>query len=241
MATDFDHLDELLGAYALDALDPDERQLVEDYLSIDPRARAEVQEHREVATLLAWTGSSAPAGIWDRIATSLDERPPAPGPELARIIPMVDARRRRARRVLQLAGAAAAAAVIAVVAVRVGDGGGSPSDAMAAAVEAARSDRDSKVVQLVSADGSTIAEAVIDADGHGYLLGEGLPSLADDRTYQLWGVVDGEVISLGVLGRSPEIEPFTVEGPLTALVVTDEVAGGVAVSEQPAVVVGELA
>lgn len=240
MATDFDHLDELLGAYALDALDDDERQLVDDYLSVDPRARAEVQEHREVATLLAWTGSSAPTGVWDRIAASLDERPPAPGPELARIIPMVGVRRRRVRRVVELAGAAAAAAVLAVVVVQLADGGGAPTDPIAAAVDAARSDRDSNVVELASADGAITVEAVIDVDGHGFLLGQDLPSLPADRTYQLWGVVDGKVISLGVIGRSPEIEPFTVDGNLTALVVTDEVAGGVPVSEQPAVVAGEL-
>ena len=43
-------LDELLGAYALDAVSPEEADRVEDYLAINPRAAAEVREHREVAT-----------------------------------------------------------------------------------------------------------------------------------------------------------------------------------------------
>ena len=36
-------LDELLGAYALDAVDDDERRRVDDYLEVNPRASAEVQ------------------------------------------------------------------------------------------------------------------------------------------------------------------------------------------------------
>ena len=51
-------LDELLGAYALDAVDDDERARVEDYLSINPKAAEEVRQHREVATMLAFTMGS---------------------------------------------------------------------------------------------------------------------------------------------------------------------------------------
>ena len=36
-------IDELLGAYALDAVDDDERRQVEEYLRTNPRARAEVE------------------------------------------------------------------------------------------------------------------------------------------------------------------------------------------------------
>ncbi|MDG1786151.1 MAG: hypothetical protein P8H61_09525, partial [Ilumatobacter sp.] len=59
-------LDELLGAYALDAVSPEEADRVEDYLAINPRAAAEVREHREVATMLAFTGMDAPEGLWSR-------------------------------------------------------------------------------------------------------------------------------------------------------------------------------
>ena len=79
-----DELDELLGAFALDAVDPDERQAVEDYLRVNPRARAEVEEHREVAAQLAFEGGDAPAGVWSAIQASLDQAPPEiswlPGP-----------------------------------------------------------------------------------------------------------------------------------------------------------------
>lgn len=49
------HLDELLGAYALDALDPDEAAAVEAYLAREPRAAVEVEQLRTAA---AWIGAS---------------------------------------------------------------------------------------------------------------------------------------------------------------------------------------
>ena len=78
-------LDELLGAYALDAVDADERRRVEDYLEINPKAAAEVQEHREVATMLAYTGMDAPPDLWSKITAEIEADAPAPGPELAKV------------------------------------------------------------------------------------------------------------------------------------------------------------
>lgn len=71
-----DEIAELLGAYALDAVDGDERAAVEAHLEVCPRCRAEVEEHREVAGLLAQGGGPAPEGVWGRIADSLEEPPP---------------------------------------------------------------------------------------------------------------------------------------------------------------------
>ena len=229
-------LDELLGAYALDAVDEDERRRVEDYLAVAPRAAAEVQEHREVATMLAFTGMDAPPGLWERIASELDERAPAPGPELAKVMPIGEGerRRRRMRSVGPWLAATAAAAVVAVVAVSVVDRGtDAPADPLEAAVEAARDDRDSRVATLV-AEGSTVsAEAIVDEDGHGYLVAADLPTLPDDRTYQLWGVVGEDVISIGILGPNPEIETFTIEADVSAFAVTIERAGGVVSDGNP--------
>ena len=71
--THHDELRELLGAYALDAVEPDEARAVEDHLRDCPQCRAEVEEHRSVAALLGNVGAAAPADLWDRIAASLDE------------------------------------------------------------------------------------------------------------------------------------------------------------------------
>src|SRR5439155_13786710 len=77
---------ELLGAYALDAVDGEERELVELHLLDCPRCRAEVAEHRAVASFLASAGGRAPEAVWERIAGSLEEAPPRL--ELAPVVPL---------------------------------------------------------------------------------------------------------------------------------------------------------
>ena len=75
------------------------------------------------------------------------------------------------------------------------------------------------------ADGSdAVAIGVIDQDGHGYLDASALPQLDADQTYQLWGVIaeNGDVVSLGILGRQPELETFSIESDVAALAVTIE-------------------
>lgn len=70
-------IEELLGAYALDAVDTDERALVDAHIPTCPRCRAELAGHLEVASWMAGGGSAAPDGLWDRIADSLDDHVPA--------------------------------------------------------------------------------------------------------------------------------------------------------------------
>src|SRR5262245_64213668 len=71
-------IEELLGAYALDAVDPDEREAIEAHLSGCPRCRAEVDAGREVAAGLAQTGAPAPEGVWERIAGAIEGEAPPP-------------------------------------------------------------------------------------------------------------------------------------------------------------------
>ncbi len=240
MSAEDRELDELLGAYALDAVSPEERRRVEEHLLVDPRARAEVREHREVASLLGWTGSDAPEGLWDRIADQLEEVAPAPSGELAAVLAFDAAahrarppRRARWQPVAAWLAATAAAAAIAVFAVSAVDRDGSSRSPMLEAVDAARKDRDSMVTMLMAADGTVGGEAIIDEEGHGYLLVDRLPALPSDRTYQLWGEMEGKAISLGVLGAQPGMETFTAEGVLTKLMITNEVAGGVVSNGNP--------
>jgi anti-sigma-K factor RskA len=222
-------LDELLGAYALDAVDGDERRRVDDYLEINPRASAEVQAHREVATMLAFTGMDAPDDLWSRISDEIGEQAPPPGPELAKVISFDDhPKRRLISRVAPWAVSVAAAAVVAFVAVGLTDRADAPNDPLASAVEEAEADRDSLTTTLVAEGSDASADAIIDQDGHGYVLARDLPTLPEGQTYQLWGVVEGgDVISLGIFGPNPEIETFTVEGTVDALAITIEQSPGV--------------
>jgi anti-sigma-K factor RskA len=228
-------LDELLGAYALDAVDDHDRRRVEDYLAVNPRAAAEVEAHREVATMLAFTGMDAPDDLWGRITDEIGEQAPPPGPALASVMALDEHPRRR-----RLAAAApwvlSAAAAIALVFVAFGQSGGSeaPDEPLAAAVEIARDDRDSLVTTLTAEGSEVTAEAIIDQDGHGYVLARDLPTLTTAQTYQLWGVVDnGDVISLGILGPNPETETFTVDGRVSALAITIEQYPGVVSDGNP--------
>jgi hypothetical protein len=71
-------LQELLGAYALDAVDPELAGTIEDHLRHCARCAQEVAEHYEVAGLLANSGGAAPTGLWQSIADRLGEtRPPS--------------------------------------------------------------------------------------------------------------------------------------------------------------------
>lgn len=71
MSLSDEELDQLLGAYALDAVDADEREAIEDYLSRSMTAREEVRNHYEVAMALATTPGQAPTALWDRIEANM--------------------------------------------------------------------------------------------------------------------------------------------------------------------------
>jgi anti-sigma-K factor RskA len=229
-------LDELLGVYALDAVDDDERRRVEDYLEVNPRASAEVQAHREVATMLAFTGMDAPEDVWSKITSAIEEPAPPVGAELAKVLSFEDRppKRRRISTVAPWLVSAAAAAVLGFVAFGIADRADAPDEPLANALEIARADAESVTTTLVSDASGASAEAVIDRNGQGFVEASDLPVLPAGQTYQLWGVVeDGQVISLGIFGPDPDVETFTVAGPVTALAITIEEFPGVVSDGNP--------
>lgn len=66
-------LDLLLGAYALDALDDDERAAVDEWLARSPNARREADELCETASLLAQSAEEPPGDLWARIEGRLGD------------------------------------------------------------------------------------------------------------------------------------------------------------------------
>jgi hypothetical protein len=254
-----DELDELLGAYALDALDSDEERLVDAYLARSPRALAEVDAHRQVASMMAVGDHAAPPELWDRIASSLGTQsapyasdtmtlpPLAPLPPRGDWTAPVVALRPGRRWIGPAAFAAAAACVagLAIVNIRQSqridqlEAAADRSDLRTVTVDALTSAKTRKV--MLSSDANAGRLEVAMDKSNGYVQAIDLPPLADGQVYQLWGVIDDEVISLGVLGAAPGLASFTADGPLTKLVLTVEQAGGVAVSEQPAFLAGDFA
>jgi len=92
-------------------------------------------------------------------------------------------------------------------------------------------------MNLVSPSGEPMSAAAVMTDsGTGYFVATSMPALAEDQTYQLWGIMaDGQVVSLGVLGHEPQMAAFEASGGLKGLAVTEEVKGGVPSSTHPAV------
>ena len=242
-----DDIQELLGAYALDAVDDTEAEAVELHLRSCPRCQAEVEAHRETASWLAHGGAPAPDGVWDRIAGSLDA---APAPvEMARILPWETRERasvRRRRRGVEWVAGIAAALLLVLGGVVINqqrqidrrDNRSGIEQALASAT----SDPDARVVSLRSTSGQPHSvRAVVLPDGTGYLVVKGgLPALDDDRTYQLWGINDAKVVSLGVLGNRPTIVPFHASGDVRTLAITEEERGGVVASKNQPVVAGQV-
>lgn len=72
---------ELLGAYALHAVDPDEARAVDEHLDECPRCRHEVDLLREVAAEVGHSSAPPSEALWDRIASQLAGAPGGTGPE----------------------------------------------------------------------------------------------------------------------------------------------------------------
>lgn len=241
--TKCDSLSDLLGVYALDALEPDEAARVRHHLQTCPRCAAEVDEHREAIALLAAGGGTAPKGVWERIATSISaEGGPPHDRQAPRFTPSPHRRVRRRANPGWVAGLAAAAVVAAVI-----------------GLQTARVDRlNHRVDQLSSAAGQAggfqgLAAALVDPSashytldattgarppvgqlivlpsGASYLVGSRLPQLATDRTYQLWSMINGRAVAVGLLGAHPDSVAFSVDPSVrsAAYLITVEPAGGV--------------
>lgn len=268
-----DEFTDVLGAYALDAVDDDERERIERHLAECPRCRAEVAEHREVASFLAQSGADAPAGVWDKIAAELS--PPAPPMRLtlsplapepaqpappaapvaepeAEVVPLAPRRSARSGNVRTRTFAAVLAAAAVVVAVlgfvsvdksrqldRVESAMNELSIEQRALETAATADLK---VDLTGDAGR--AQAAVDDDGHGYLITKGMPAPAEGELYQLWGVVDDVVLSLGTFGGEADVVPFNLDpgrlDDVSAFAVTQEKAPGVLASGNPALMAGEV-
>ena len=238
----------LLGAYALDALDDEERDQVEDHVRDCGACQAEVTEHREVVAYLAPGWVRAPEGLWDRIAGSLEETPPPLQMPPAPVLPLERARRRSSPlRLAAAAAAVAAVALIGVLGVSVLDderrdrdlASQAPAAELDRTVKAALADPTARRIQLASTDQRLRADTVLLPDGTGYLVSSNLPELGAGRTYQLWALVGTSKVSVGVLGAKPTRTGFKAAGEAWGFAITEEVAGGVVASDKAPVVVGK--
>ncbi|WP_163544356.1 anti-sigma factor [Occultella kanbiaonis] len=226
-----DDVRDLLGAWALDAVDDVERKAVERLIRDDPEAAAEARALRETVTRLAESDAAAPpAALRAQVLaavgstrqltpsasdTPTPERPPA-------------GRRSTAWRLL--------AAAVILIAIAVPSG--------IAVLQAQRAERAEQQVEMVaealSEPGASLVRADVSGGGKAAMVTggdtvllalSGLPELSD-QDYQLWVIQDDVPVSAGVL--HPRDGLLTREladvPPTAALAVTVEPAGG---SDQP--------
>jgi Anti-sigma-K factor rskA len=259
-------LDELLGAYALNAVDASERAEIETYVRRSPRAATELSEHLEVAAALGNSIGEAPPRLWEKISLLLPADPTT-SVSSTRVsqassggsVASIEGHRSRQAVARQLQPTWRRAVAPFLVAASVTAIGGLGAQVMrqdtrisslqqqVAAAE--RSDAalqrilaapQTRIVQLSNDAGQPMAKVALASDGTGYVFGSTLPPLPSGKTYQLWGVADGTVLSLGVFGTNPETTAFAAAGSWSQFVFTAESGSGVVASKAAAVAAGKL-
>ncbi|MGA2293889.1 MAG: anti-sigma factor [Acidimicrobiales bacterium] len=250
-----DEASELLAALALDAVEVDERTAIEEHVAQCPRCQAELDALREVASAMGNSVEALPQDLWGSISSRIyedqsGETREAPlllvGPRDGTSRANGDDRAlsRSKSKIVVSAFSALAAAVIAVLAISLASANGHVSrlnNALASEttseVHAALVAPDHRVVDLTSASNQDVAQFVLLPDGRGFLVKSTLPTLSSDKTYQLWAIINGKPISVGLMGHQPTAVTFTVSGNsvVTALDVTVEPSGGTSTPTSPVV------
>lgn len=249
---DHPEIESLLGAYALDAVSSGEAAEIEAHLVTCPRCRAEVAAHREVAALLGGSGSEAPAGIWDKIAAELGEGQLGADLDASRLLRQIrSGRAARTRRRFYVPVGLVAAAVAALFAIESAQlshlnnevhqyqsiaqrGGIAP--AVAAVLLG-----DHTTITLASSHGHGVAKIAIAPNGQAYWLSSTLSTLNSGRTYQLWALSRGRVVSIGLLGSDPHsYSAFRIQKTMSQVMVTIEPSGGTVTPTTPVILSGEL-
>jgi anti-sigma-K factor RskA len=224
------------GAYAADALPPEEREEVEQHLAVCPACAQEVAELRSALTSLASAAAESPPpalrqSVLDKVARTR-QLPPVTGPA---------GRRPRGRWWWGTASLQVAAAALLVVAIALSvllvqrQHQLTEQRRLVAEITSVLNDPNRTVRTASLADGGR-GTAVV-SEGEAVFLASDLPSVAPDRTYQLWIISPGSTTSAGLLGRGHAAQLLVpAVRPGDAIGVTVEPAGGSAQPTTPPLV-----
>jgi anti-sigma factor RsiW len=216
----------LTGAYAADALEPDERERFEEHLRDCAACRREVAELTETtARLGAAAAAPAPAELRARVLEEVSRTR-----QLSPLAPTPRTRPRGARPWYQQPASLAAGfllvlsvglATFAVGQADRADQAEQRAERIAAVV--ADPDRVERTVPLTTGGTGT----VVTADGVAVFGARDVPMLPEGRTYQLWVLRDGSARSAGTLGRGGELDALVEDmAPRDSIALTVEPAGG---------------
>jgi anti-sigma-K factor RskA len=227
----------LTGAYATDALEPEERDRFERHLAECADCRQEVAELRATTARLATAAYEPPppalrARVLDEVGRTR-QQPPLTNDTDAADAAATDVPLTRRRWWTQ--PASAAAALLLVVSAGLGalawqqDQRADEAEARAEQIAAVVTDPDrveSNAPATTEGSGTVVA-----AQDLAVFRTEGLPKLPSDQDYQLWLISDEGATSAGVLGRDGDLEKVVEDvGDADALGLTVEPSGG---SEAP--------
>jgi hypothetical protein len=237
-----DEANELLAVAALHAVDAETLAQVEEHAATCPRCQSELDANRAVAAAIGNSVEELPEGLWTNISSQLWERkgdraemPPLVIGDTPAEIVAIDGARSTRRRTMFAAVAVAAAASIVALAIGFAGAQNHVNNLQTAlrfanrsAVQRALKAPGHQLVNLTSASNTQLAEFVMLPNGTGYLVKSSMPTLASTETYQLWGLVKGSPVSIGVMGAKPGHVTFTMDSsPLPSeLAVTVQRAGG---------------
>jgi len=166
---------------------------------------------------LGSSASEVPAGLWEKIAASVGEIPlPGAPDKLSVVHPLgaVPVMRQRGSRRWQVtvwgAVAAVAAAVIAVLGAQVSHLDQQVQTLRTAVGQYGLSGAAAQVALgphrtiVLTADKADVAKVVVGPSGTAFWVQSSLRELPSSKTYQLWGLARGNIVSLGLIGPLPD-------------------------------------
>jgi anti-sigma-K factor RskA len=215
----------LSGAYALDALSPEEAAAFRKHLEACPACCQEVRELRSAAARMGASEAVAPPPyLKSRVLEAANRTPQQP--------PLVTAihAARPSRWSPKLAAAAAAAVLAVGTAIGVGVTMGEPEqDTLAAGVVEVFTASDARSLEVETSHGP-LKVATSQSAGEMAVDTSSLVPLDDEHVYQVWTVVEGEPLPVVVLEQPDTGAHMGMPEPGTQVAITVEPAGG---SEQP--------
>ncbi len=235
-------LHELAAAYALDALDPDERAAFEAHYPHCHLCSVDVVEFRDISARLSLDDVAPPADLRARVLAAIDETPQlssgsTPSGDEASVTHLADRRRRPSNTVLG-ALAVAAALIVAVVGFQIGRSTPADDDQLAGLL--ARSD---VVVNTLAGDvPGTISVAWSRSAGELAVVAADLGHPGDGFVYELWLLDDtGAVASvLFVPGDGAQTVIGDLPGEPSGWGVTIEPEGGSATPTSDVIFIAEV-
>jgi len=211
-----EQLHELSAAYALDALDPQEREEFELHLSTCPACREDVAAFTETAAALAYAAPpvNPPARLRAEILRRAAEDRPA-----AVVLPF----RRRRVEVALSSGLAVAAAAAIILGIWAGSLHGRLGQQRASSI---LGDAQASWWPLKGTGG----ELVVDHNGSGALVMNNLAAAPTGKTYEAWVIEGGVAVPAGLFSGGHVVTLTHPVGRGAKVAITVEPAGG---SPQP--------